>query len=93
MSSYRKGASINRKIKVEESFINSKEDQVKSYNYKNLNYIDNKDYENNNILNSIFYGEEVMELLETEEEIEWSYKRNSPYNHHVILHHIPSGHE
>mgnify|MGYP001321937257 CR=1 FL=1 len=42
---------------------------------------------------SFFYGEEVMELLETEEEIEWSYKRNSPYNHHVILHHIPSGHE
>ena len=29
-------------------------------NYKNLNYIDNKDYENNNILNSIFYGEEVI---------------------------------
>ena len=29
-------------------------------NYKNLNYIDNKDFENNNILNSIFYGEEVI---------------------------------
>ena len=29
-------------------------------NYKNLNYIDNTDYENNNILNSIFYGEEVI---------------------------------
>ena len=29
-------------------------------NYKNLNYIDNSDYENNNILNSIFYGEEVI---------------------------------
>jgi len=29
-------------------------------NYKNLNYVDNKDYENNNILNSIFYGEEVI---------------------------------
>ena len=42
---------------------------------------------------AFFYGEEVMELLETEEEIAWSYKRNSPYNHHVILHHIPSGHE
>ena len=28
--------------------------------YKNLNYIDNTDYENNNILNSIFYGEEVI---------------------------------
>jgi len=29
-------------------------------NYKNLNYLDNKDYENNNILNSIFYGEKVI---------------------------------
>ena len=29
-------------------------------NYKNLNYIDNTDFENNNILNSIFYGEEVI---------------------------------
>ena len=29
-------------------------------NYKNLNYINNTDYENNNILNSIFYGEEVI---------------------------------
>jgi len=29
-------------------------------NYKNLNYVDNKDYENNNILNSIFYGEKVI---------------------------------
>ena len=29
-------------------------------NYKNLNYFDNKDYENNNILNSIFYGEKVI---------------------------------
>ena len=29
-------------------------------NYKNLNYFDNKDYEKNNILNSIFYGEEVI---------------------------------
>ena len=29
-------------------------------NYKNLKYIDNADYENNNILNSIFYGEEVI---------------------------------
>ena len=29
-------------------------------NYKNLNYFDNKDFENNNILNSIFYGEEVI---------------------------------
>ena len=29
-------------------------------NYKYLNYIDNSDYENNNILNSIFYGEEVI---------------------------------
>jgi len=29
-------------------------------NYKNLNYIDNKDYEKNNILNSIFYGEKVI---------------------------------
>ena len=29
-------------------------------NYKNLNYIDNTDYENNNILNSIFYGEEEI---------------------------------
>ena len=28
--------------------------------YKNLNYINNTDYENNNILNSIFYGEEVI---------------------------------
>jgi hypothetical protein len=32
-----------------------------------------------------------MEAVETEEEIEWSYKRNSPYNHHAILHHIPTG--
>jgi L-glutamine-phosphate cytidylyltransferase len=29
-------------------------------NYKKLNYIDNTDFENNNILNSIFYGEEVI---------------------------------
>jgi len=29
-------------------------------NYKNLNYIENTDYKNNNILNSIFYGEEVI---------------------------------
>ena len=29
-------------------------------NYKNLNYFDNKDFENNNILNSIFYGEEAI---------------------------------
>jgi len=29
-------------------------------NYKNLKYFDNKDYENNNILNSIFYGEKVI---------------------------------
>ena len=29
-------------------------------NYKNLTYFDNKDYENNNILNSIFYGEKVI---------------------------------
>ena len=29
-------------------------------NYKNLNYITNTDYENNNILNSIFYGEKVI---------------------------------
>ena len=29
-------------------------------NYKNLNYINNPDYENNNILNSIFYGEKVI---------------------------------
>ena len=28
--------------------------------YKNLKYFDNKDYENNNILNSTFYGEEVI---------------------------------
>ena len=28
--------------------------------YKNLNYVDNTDYENNNILNSIFYGEKVI---------------------------------
>ena len=29
-------------------------------NYKNLNYVENKDYKNNNILNSIFYGEEII---------------------------------
>ena len=29
-------------------------------NYKNINYFNNKDYEKNNILNSIFYGEEVI---------------------------------
>ena len=29
-------------------------------NYKNLNYITNPDYKNNNILNSIFYGEKVI---------------------------------
>ena len=29
-------------------------------NYKDLIYFDNKDYENNNILNSIFYGEKVI---------------------------------
>ena len=29
-------------------------------NYKNIKYFDNKNYEKNNILNSIFYGEEVI---------------------------------
>ena len=29
-------------------------------NYKNIKYFDNDDYENNNILNSIFYAEEVI---------------------------------
>ena len=29
-------------------------------NYKDLNYFDNRDYENNNILNSIFYGEKAI---------------------------------
>ena len=29
-------------------------------NYKDLKYFDNDDYENNNILNSIFYGEKVI---------------------------------
>ena len=29
-------------------------------NYKNLNYITNPDYKNNNILNSIFYGEKII---------------------------------
>ena len=29
-------------------------------NYKNLKYFDNKDYENNNVLNSIFYGEKII---------------------------------
>ena len=29
-------------------------------NYKNINYFYNKDYENNNILNSIFYGEKII---------------------------------
>ena len=29
-------------------------------NYKNIKYFYNKDYENNNILNSIFYGEEAI---------------------------------
>jgi len=29
-------------------------------NYKNIKYFDNDDYQNNNILNSIFYGEEVI---------------------------------
>ena len=29
-------------------------------NYKNLKYFDNNDYQKNNILNSIFYGEEVI---------------------------------
>ena len=29
-------------------------------NYKNLNYITNSDYKNNNILNSIFYAEKVI---------------------------------
>ncbi len=29
-------------------------------NYKDIKYFDNKDYENNNILNSIFYGEKVI---------------------------------
>ncbi len=30
-------------------------------NYKGIKYFDNKDYKNNNILNSIFYGEEVID--------------------------------
>ena len=29
-------------------------------NYKDIKYFDNNDYKNNNILNSIFYGEEVI---------------------------------
>ncbi len=29
-------------------------------NYKNIKYFDNNDYKDNNILNSIFYGEEVL---------------------------------
>ena len=29
-------------------------------NYKNLKYFDNNDYQKNNILNSIFYGEEII---------------------------------
>ena len=29
-------------------------------NYKGIKYFDNKDYKNNNILNSIFYGEDVI---------------------------------
>ena len=29
-------------------------------NYKNIKYFDNNDYKDNNILNSIFYGEEVI---------------------------------
>ena len=29
-------------------------------NYKNIKYFDNSDYKDNNILNSIFYGEEVL---------------------------------
>ena len=29
-------------------------------NYKNIKYLDNNDYEKNNILNSIFYGEKVI---------------------------------
>ena len=29
-------------------------------NYKSLNYIENTDYKNNNVLNSIFYGEEII---------------------------------
>ena len=29
-------------------------------NYKNIKYFDNKNYEKNNILNSIFYGEDVI---------------------------------
>ena len=29
-------------------------------NYKKIKYFDNKDYENNNILNSIFYGEKAI---------------------------------
>jgi len=32
----------------------------KKINYKNLKYFDNKDYENNNILNSIFYAEKAI---------------------------------
>ena len=29
-------------------------------NYKNLNYVTNKDYKNNNVLNSIFYAEKII---------------------------------
>ena len=34
--------------------------QKNKINYKDLKYFDNDDYRNNNILNSIFYGEEVI---------------------------------
>ena len=29
-------------------------------NYKGINYFDNNDYKNNNVLNSMFYGEEII---------------------------------
>ena len=32
----------------------------KKINYKNIRYFDNDDYENNNILNSIFYAEKII---------------------------------
>ena len=47
--------------------------------YKNLTYFDNDDYENNNILNSIFYAEKILERYEDLWGLSTAYDGRKPY--------------